>query len=393
MLRITQILRCLIPQGPPPSSRTAGGSGRGPVVIWNITRRCNLSCLHCYSSSKDVPYERELTTEEALRVLDDLASFRVQALILSGGEPLLREDVFLLIREARDRGIPTSLSTNGMLITPPVAREIRRSGLSYVGISLDGIGSVHDRFRRVDGAFRKTLEAVRLCRDQGVKVGLRFTLTRHNLADLPRLFHLMEEERIPKLYLSHLVYAGRGIRARDADLSLEETRFAVDYIIEKALQYALSGAIHEIVTGNNDADGVYLYLKLKDRFPEKAEILYRRLCAWGGNSSGVMLANLDSRGDVHPDPFWAHYTFGNVRERPFSAIWTDLSDPLMAALKRRPRRIKGRCAACRFMEICGGNTRVRAQCVTGDPWASDPACYLTDEEIGAAAPVAQAVGG
>ncbi len=119
-----------------------------------------------------------------------------------------------------------------------------------------------------------------------------------------------------------------------------------------------------------------------ERFPERVAHLRAKLEQWGGNSSGVNVANIDNLGNVHPDTFWWHYTLGNVRERPFSAIWPDLSDPIMAGLKAAPRAIEGRCAACQYFAVCGGNTRVRAMQLTGNPWAEDPACYLTDEEIG-----------
>jgi radical SAM protein with 4Fe4S-binding SPASM domain len=119
------------------------------------------------------------------------------------------------------------------------------------------------------------------------------------------------------------------------------------------------------------------------RFPERASHLRAKLAQWGGNATGVNVANIDNLGNVHPDTMWWSYSLGNVRQRPFSQIWTDVSDPIMAGLKQRPRKISGRCGACAFFDICGGNTRVRALQLSGDAFAEDPACYLTDEEIGA----------
>ncbi len=357
-----------------------------PVVIWNLVRRCNLACLHCYSISADVNFKGELSTAEVFGVMDDLKAFRVPVLILSGGEPLLRPDLFEIAARAKSLGFYVGLSTNGTLIDTPLARRIAQIGFDYVGISLDGLKDTHDRFRRKAGAFDASLAGARLCRDAGVKVGLRFTLTQDNAADLPALIALADEERIDKFYLSHLNYAGRGNRNRAADAHFRTTRRAMDLLFDAAWDYQRRGIAKELVTGNNDADGVYLLYWVRRNFPERETQLRARLAGWGGNASGVNVANIDNLGNVHPDTMWWSHSLGNVSARPFSEIWRDTSDPLMAGLKARPRRVKGRCAACAYFDICGGNTRVRALQLTGDAWEEDPGCYLTDEEIGAAAP-------
>ncbi|MCG8595876.1 MAG: heme d1 biosynthesis radical SAM protein NirJ [Kiloniellales bacterium] len=356
----------------------------GPVVIWNLIRRCNLLCKHCYSISGDVDFPGELSTEQVFGVMDDLRAFRVPVLILSGGEPLLRPDIFEISRRAKDLGFYVGLSSNGTLIDEANIGRIRDIGYDYVGISLDGLGETHDRFRGRDGAFQESLAAVRLCRERGIKVGLRFTMTLDNARQLPALLDLAEAEGVDKFYLSHLVYAGRGNKNRGDDARWQVTRDAMDLLFERAWADAAAGRHKEYVTGNNDADGVYLLFWVRRRFPELAAHVGAKLAQWGGNASGVNVANIDNLGHVHPDTFWWHYSLGNVRERPFSEIWTDLSDPILAGLKQRPRRVKGRCGACRHFDICGGNTRVRALQLTGDPWAEDPACYLSDEEIGVA---------
>ena len=139
------------------------------------------------------------------------------------------------------------------------------------------------------------------------------------------------------------------------------------------------------MTGNNDADAVWFLRWAEARFPaERVARLRASLEAWGGNSSGVGVANIDHQGRVHPDTYWSDYTAGSVKERPFSAIWTG-DDPMLAALRQRPRPLKGRCGACAYKAVCGGNTRIRALQLTGDPWAEDPACFLDDAEIGVAA--------
>ncbi|HEY8554636.1 MAG TPA: heme d1 biosynthesis radical SAM protein NirJ [Burkholderiales bacterium] len=378
MFRITQYMQELRQPTPLEPKRRP----RGPVVIWNLVRRCNLTCKHCYSISADRDFPGELSTEEVYRVLDDLRRFGVPALILSGGEPLLRPDIYDISRRAKKMGFYVGLSTNGTLIDESSIDRIAAVGYDYVGISIDGMRATHDRFRRRAGAYDASLRGLRLCRARGIKVGLRYTMTQDNAHDLPALLALMEREGVEKFYFSHLNYAGRGNVNRKDDAMLQTTRAAMDLLFETCWEYLERGEPHEFVTGNNGADGVYLLLWVRRRFPERAAHIEAKLRQWGGNASGLNVANIDNLGNVHPDTMWWHYTLGNVRTRPFSEIWTDTSDPLMAGLKRQPRPVTGRCGACRYLAICGGNTRVRAQQLTGDPWAEDPACYLTDEEIG-----------
>jgi heme d1 biosynthesis radical SAM protein NirJ len=378
MLRLSRAFHALLDAAPP---RTGAGSS-GPVVIWNLIRRCNLACLHCYSISADIDFPGELGTEDVMRVMDDLKAFGVPALILSGGEPLLRKDIFEIAGRAKALGFYTALSTNGTLIDAPLARRIGATGFDYVGISLDGIEATHDRFRRQQGAFARSLAALRLCRDLDIKVGVRFTLTQDNAADLPRLLELVEAERIDRFYLSHLNYAGRGNVNRKRDAHFQVTREALDLLFARAWDAARRGVLKDFVTGNNDADAAYLLMWARRHLPGLDEPRLRAvLAAWGGNSSGVNVANIDNLGNVHPDTMWWDCTLGNVRSRPFSAIWRDTRHPIMAGLKERPRRVKGRCAGCAYFDVCGGNTRVRAMKVTGDPWAEDPGCYLDDGEI------------
>ena len=354
----------------------------GPVVIWNLIRRCNLTCRHCYSISADKDFPGELSTQEVYGVMDDLKSFRVPVLILSGGEPLLRPDIFDIATRAKQMGFYVGLSSNGTLIDAANIGRVAEVGFDYVGVSLDGIRDTHDKFRRMVGAYDRSLNAIRLARDAGIKVGVRFTLTQHNEHDLPALLELMERENIDKFYLSHLNYAGRGNIDRRHDSVFETTRRVMDLLFDTCWSYLERGLDKEFVTGNNAADGVYLLFWVRSRFPQLEAHLRAKLAQWGGNSSGVNVANIDNLGNVHPDTFWWHYSIGNVRARPFSAIWPDTSDALMAGLKASPRKIKGRCGECAYFDVCGGNTRVRAQQLTGDAWQEDPACYLSDEEIG-----------
>ncbi len=378
MFRLTQYMHELV--RPTPVRRRSGPVK--PVVIWNLTRRCNLRCRHCYTTSADVPFPGELSHDQAVGVLDDLSAFRIPALILSGGEPLSRFDFFDLAERARGLDFRhLSLSTNGTRVAEHADR-IADLGFDYVGISLDGIGAVNDWFRGVEGAFDEALAGVRACKAKGIKVGLRFTITEDNAHTLTDMLDLCEAEGVDKFYLSHLVYAGRGDKNRGEDTAHARTRAAMDIVIARAWDAVEAGRPLEIVTGNNDADAVWFLRWAEARFaPEKVAHLRAHLEAWGGNSSGLGVANIDPQGKVHPDTYWSDYTVGSVKEVPFSALWTG-TDPMLATLRQRPRPLKGRCGACAFKSVCGGNTRIRALQVTGDPWAEDPACYLSNEEIG-----------
>ena len=378
MFRISQYMQEIAA----PTSLGPKRNPPGPVVIWNLIRRCNLTCKHCYSISADTNFPGELSTEQVYAVMDDLKAFRVPVLILSGGEPLLRPDIYDIAKRAKGKGFYVGLSSNGTLIDENNIDKIAECDFNYVGVSLDGLGATHDRFRRLDGAFEASLKGIRLCRDLGLKIGVRFTMTQDNAHDLPGLLKLVEDEGIDRFYFSHLNYAGRGNKNRKDDAQYQLTRQAMDLLFDTCWEYNQRGLEKEFTTGNNDADGVYFLHWVRRRFPESAAHVEAKLRQWGGNSSGVNVANIDNLGNVHPDTMWWHYTLGNVKERPFSQIWPDVADPLMAGLKAYPRAVKGRCGECAYLRICNGNTRVRAQQMTGDAWAEDPGCYLTDEEIG-----------
>jgi len=382
MFRISRYLNALqAGQSVAPSPKPVT-MGSGPVVIWNLIRRCNLACKHCYATSADIDFEGELSTSEVFAVMDDLRAFGVSVLILSGGEPLLRPDIFEISQHAKEMGFYVGLSSNGTLINNSNIDDIKRIGYDYVGVSLDGMRDTHDRFRRKQGAFDESIHGIRLCHEAGIKIGLRFTLTQDNAVELPDLLQLMRDEDIDKFYLSHLNYAGRGNRNRASDLHQQMTRAAMDLMFATCWQDVQEGIKREFVTGNNDADGVYLLQWAAQHIPEHVPALRKQLLRWGGNSSGVNIANIDNLGTVHPDTMWWDYSIGNIRERPFSEIWQDTSDPLMAGLKAKSRPLEGRCAICKHLPICGGNSRTRAWQLTGNPWAEDPGCYLSDEEIG-----------
>jgi 12,18-didecarboxysiroheme deacetylase len=364
-----------------PSHLLQFSKDKRPVVVWNITRACNLKCVHCYAHATDGSSGDELSTEEGRRMIDDLAAFGAPVLLFSGGEPLVRKDMPQLAAYAVEKGMRAVISTNGTLIDRSTAQTLKQIGLSYVGISLDGLEPVNDHFRGVSGAFKKALRGIENCQQAGIKVGLRFTVNRRNVKEIPGIFDLLEEMEIPRVCFYHLVYAGRGSQLVEDDLTHEETRAAVDLIIDRTRDLHAKGKPKEVLTVDNHADGPYLYLRLLREDPQRAAEVLELLEMNEGNNSGRGIGCVSWDGNVYADQFWRHHSFGNVRQRPFSEIWTQPEDPLLLELKEKKKHVQGRCATCRWLDICGGNFRVRAEALTGNVWAPDPACYLTDEEI------------
>jgi 12,18-didecarboxysiroheme deacetylase len=364
-----------------PSHLLQFSKDKRPVVVWNITRSCNLKCVHCYAHAKNRHFDNELSTEQGKELINDLADFGSPVMLFSGGEPLVRKDLPQLAAYAVEKGMRAVISTNGTLITPTMARTLKDIGLSYVGISLDGMQEINDRFRGVKGAFKSALEGIKNSQDAGIKVGLRFTINKFNVDEIPKIFQLLEEMDIPRVCFYHLVYAGRGSEMVKEDLSHEDTRKAVDLIINETQRLFDKGKPKEVLTVDNHSDGPYVYMRMLKDNPERAkEVL--ELLKWNeGNNSGRGIGCVSWDGEVHADQFWRHHSFGNVKDRPFSEIWLDTSEELMGKLKEKKKHVKGRCATCSWLDVCGGNFRVRAEAVSGDVWAPDPACYLTDEEI------------
>lgn len=337
-----------------------------PIVVWNITNRCNLRCVHCYASANSD--FNELTTEQCFQIVDSLAEFKVPLILFSGGEPLLRKDLFEIAEYAKKKGLKSVLSTNGTLIDRDMAENLRV--FEYVGVSLDGIATTNDRFRGVEGAFEKAFNGL-LKASEVVLSGIRFTVSKYNYNDVLPIIKLAREHEIPRFCLYHLVPSGRA-EFKD-DITNEERRALIDNLLREAEKEGM-----EIMTVDNPADGIYTYLKLKELDKEKAEMAIDFLRFRGGDSSGIRLACIDHQGNVHPNQFWWDYTIGNVLEKPFGQIWTS-EDELLKKLRERTKYLQGKCGRCRYKKICGG-FRVRAYRY-GDLWGADPSCYLTEEEI------------
>jgi radical SAM protein with 4Fe4S-binding SPASM domain len=294
----------------------------------------------------------------------------------------MRPDIFELGRHAVERGLRAVLSSNGTLITAEVAGRIAETGFSYVGVSIDGTAATHDELRRKDGALEAALAGIRNCIDAGVKAGIRFTLNRRNAADLDAVLDLVERHGVPRFCMYHLVYAGRGRQMVREDLEPGETRRVVEHLLDRTREWHGRGVATEVLTTDNHADGALIEQRVAAEQPERLEEVRELWRRHGGCSAGTKMANVDARGDVHPCQFWSHVTLGNVRERPLSAIWADESHPLLARLRRKADFLTGpRCGRCRYKAVCGG-CRIRAEVTTGDVWGDDPACFLTEEEIG-----------
>ena len=365
-----------------PSHLLQFSADKKPVVVWNMTRRCNLKCIHCYAHAVDEKGRDEISTKQGKDIIDDLAAFGSPVMLFSGGEPLVRQDLTELAHYAVSKGMRAVISTNGTLITRDKARELKSVGLSYVGISLDGGEKVHDKFRAVAGSFKKALKGIENCQAEGLKVGLRFTINKGNVSEVPLLFDLIRDLEVPRICFYHLVYSGRGSELIKEDLGHAGTRAVVDMILDRTRALFDAGLTKEVLTVDNHADGPYLWMRLQREDPKRAEQVAELLQYNEGNNSGRGIGCISWDGQVHADQFWRNHTFGNVLERPFSEIWTDASNTLLMQLKDKKKYVKGRCAKCRFLSICGGNFRARAEAMHGDIWAEDPACYLTDEEIG-----------
>jgi len=267
MFRITNMLREL--QTPTPAGPRRDPPG--PVVIWNLTRRCNLTCKHCYALAVDKDFPGELSTDEAFAVLDDLKAFHVPAVILSGGEPLLRADMHAIARRAKALGMYTALSTNGTLIGPDELDEISDVGYDYIGISIDGTRDTHDKFRRLEGAYDASMAAVRLCVARGLKVGLRFTMTQDNAHELDAMLDLLDAENVERFYFSHLNYAGRGNHNRRDDAVFAMTRSAMDKLFARCWDSLQTDHPKKFITGNNHTACSYMLQWIAKTFPHQFE--------------------------------------------------------------------------------------------------------------------------
>ncbi len=362
-------------EGEIPSHLLQFSTNSRPIVVWNMNNRCNLNCKHCYVEAEDEKKEGELNTQEAKRFIQDLGKLKIPVLLFSGGEPLLREDVYELATWADKNGVRPILSTNGTLISQEVAKKLKTSGFKYVGISLDGLEKVHDDFRNREGAFQQALDGLQNVMEAGLRSGVRFTINEKNKDELPQVLDLVKERKIPRFCMYHLVYSGRGKDLVSLDTSKVDKEKTIEFIIERTMKLCKEGTELEILTVDNPVDGIMIYRYIQKKYPEKADEVYELLRRAGGCSAGEKIANVDSQGEVHPCQFWQNLSLGNVKEKSFGEIWLDTDNHHLRKLRAKADYLKGRCGECEWIKICGG-CRVRAEATYGDPWAEDPACYL-----------------
>jgi len=354
---------------------------RRPVAVWNVTRACNLYCQHCYAGAEPGAAEDELSTAEGKRLLADLAEYGVPVVLFSGGEPMAREDLPELVAHAADLGLRPVLSTNGTLLTPERARRLRDAGLAYAGVSVDGLRVTNDRFRGREGAFDAAVEGIEAALDAGVKTGLRYTVTEDTVEDMEGVVELLRGVGVDRFCFYHLDYGGRGVAASEADLTPERRRGAVRRLCDLTREYHADGEEIETLLVGNYVDAAFLVEYARERIGAgAAREVYGRLLANGGDPAGERVADIDYQGNVHLTQFWQGYALGNVRDRPFGAIWEDDANPLLARLREREEHLHGRCGDCRYRSICRGGSPLRSIAAEGDPFAPDPQCYLTAEE-------------
>ncbi len=351
----------------------------GSIMIWNFTNRCNLFCHHCYSKA-DPNNEDSLTFEQIQQTIPSMVDAGVKFVIFSGGEPLIRRDIFDIAQEMKKAGIMTYLSSNGMYINEKNAQKIVDT-FNYIGISIDGTQEIHDYFRGQKGSYNKAIEGIKHIQNAGGNAGIRFTLTKETKDSFYDMFELAEKLNVNKIYISHLVYSGRGLDNLKIDISKEERREYVEFIIDKAFEYYRDEKDMDVVTGNMEMDSVLLLKRFEKEYPEHVENLTKKLKAWGGNSAGNRLGNMDWEGNVKPDPFFPEY-IGNYLETSFEDVWSGKSNSTLQKLREKPRAISGKCENCKYLDICNGGSRSRAFAIHGDLWAEDPSCYLTEKELG-----------
>lgn len=350
-----------------------------PIVVWNLTKRCNLKCQHCYLDSKDIKEHNELSTEEGKALILDLAEMGVPLVLFSGGEPLIRPDFKELVSYARSVGLRVGISSNGTLINNHMAEFFAEQSVSYVGISLDAARSeIHDRFRGVQGAYERAIAGLLECKKAGLKTGVRITVTKNNYKDLPKLYDKVRALEIPRFCLYYLVPSGRGRNIMDDDLNPTERAEVFEFLYSKTLEEGPQPNI-EIVTTDAPYDGALIIEKLKQS-GIGTEDLKNLLTISGGCSAGEKIANVDHIGDVHPCQFWTDYSLGNIKSTPFSKIWNRTDDPFLNKLREKEKHLTGICGICDYKAMCKG-CRLRARHSNGNIFSDDPTCPYTPLSI------------
>ena len=352
-----------------------------PIVVYNCTPRCNLRCLHCYSASDSARADTRMDTRQAKKFIAGVAEIDAPVLLFSGGEPLLRDDLFELLDEAKKLKLRTVISTNGTLITEEIAEKLKSAELAYAGISLDGEEPFHDKFRQSAGAFKATIKGIQNCLKAGLRAGLRFTITKSNASQVPVIFDIAVESKIRRICFYHLIRSGRATEISSESLTTNQTRDVIDTILQKTDEYVAKGLVEEVLTVGNHADGPYLLVKMSGQ-GKNIDLPKQLLHKNGGNRIGQGIVCVSWDGSVYPDQFWRNYSLGNVTRKSFREIWTNENDPVLKMLRNKSRYADRRCMKCKWFDLCKGNYRFLGPDPSEQNWLLEPACYLTDSEIG-----------
>ncbi len=361
--------------------RYSADNSFGPVVVYNCTARCNLKCLHCYSSSGPSSRSDELTTAHAKQMLGQAAAMQCPVVLFSGGEPMLRSDLFELLAEAKRFGLRAVLSSNGTLIDAAAAKKLGESGVSYVGISIDGKELFHDQFRQTEGSFKAALAGIQNCQEAGIRAGLRFTITKANAEQVPAVFDIAASAGVRRICFYHLIRSGRAQKLKRHAVTAQQTRQVVDAIIDRTDAFVRKGLVDEVLTVDNHADGPYLLMRMKRQNNPRYDEAQKLLLANGGNKIGEKIVCVGWNGDVYPDQFWRNYSLGNIKDEALQNIWQNSSDPVLNKLRNKSDFADKRCLRCTWFDLCKGNYRFLGDSADDKYWLNEPACYLTDEEI------------
>jgi radical SAM protein with 4Fe4S-binding SPASM domain len=322
-----------------------------------------------------------MTTIEAKQMLAQLAEVNCPVVLFSGGEPLLRDDLFELLAEAGRLKLRTVISTNGTLIDLKTAEKLAALGVSYVGISIDGSEIFHDAFRQTKGGFKAALSGIESCQKADLRTGLRFTITKQNSDQVSTVFDIAVSNNVRRICFYHLIRTGRAKTLDDQVLTAEQTRAVLDVIIERTGEFVRKGWIDEVLTVGNHADGPYLLVKMQKQKNENFHKARKFLFANGGNRIGEKIGCVGWDGSVYPDQFWRNYTLGNIKNTTFKQIWENSAETVLNKLRNKAQFADNRCLKCRWFVLCKGNFRFLCDESDDKYWLNEPACYLNNEEI------------
>lgn len=372
MLNLTQLLSFSNQDDNPHFRCAANGP---PVVVWNLTKSCNLNCPFCYydAGTKSGPgaVGNAAAAPYALArdVVKQIKQAKIRFVLLSGGEPLLYPKILDLIKSLTSSSIRVGISTNGTLIDEGLAARLKRCKVNYVGVSLDGLSALHNHLRGSPTAFKKATEGLRRAKDAGIKTGVRLTLNARNYKQLKDFFCFVETLNADRLCFYHLVYSGR---AKDAgnDLTALQRQKTVKLIIELTVDWIKRKVPTQVLTVDNFSDAVMVLDYVRRESPQNYFFIREQLKTQGGCPAGKKILSINHEGYVYPCQFWQSYKLADLKKEKLGDVINN--GRLFNGWREK---LKGRCAACDYKDICGG-CRVRAYRKYGNFWQEDPCCYI-----------------